>query len=137
MGIDKKEIAVIHIAKTQLGISEEDYRAILKQQCGVESSKQLDKRGLATLMDYFAKLGFKSTARARRFGQRAGMATPGQVTLMRKLWEEYTGVVSGDQEMGKWLHRHFKISALRFVSSEKAPKVIHALRHMAAQRRSA
>ncbi len=52
--------AKIHIAKKQLGMSEQAYRALLAQRFGVDSSVQLSTRGLVRLASYFDDLGFVS-----------------------------------------------------------------------------
>jgi phage gp16-like protein len=43
--IRKSELAQIHIGKTQLGMDEETYRAMLQNVAGVESSSRLDGYG--------------------------------------------------------------------------------------------
>ena len=59
------------------------------------------------------------------------MATPGQVALMRTLWDRYTRGEGVDLTLGKWLQRTFEVSALQFViSATQAPKAIDALRAM-------
>ncbi len=92
--LGKKAISLIHVAKNQLGISDEDYRLILHNICGVDSSKQLDDAGYAVLMDHFNRLGFQSTSRKRYFGHRQAMATPGQVKLIQDLWADHNGLFS-------------------------------------------
>ena len=63
------------------------------------------------------------------------MATPAQVTLIRKLWDEYTGGAGTDLTLGKWLARTFKTSALRFVTREEGQKAITALKAMKARKK--
>ena len=65
------------------------------------------------------------------------MATPGQVSLIRKLWGEYTAGRGDDASLGKWLSRTFHVSAVRFVTSEQAPKAIAALKAMVAKKAAA
>lgn len=42
MPLSRKQIALIHVAKSKLGIAEDEYRSCLVQIAGVESSKDLD-----------------------------------------------------------------------------------------------
>ena len=61
---DHKNSAMIkiHIAKKQLNLSDEDYRAILTAKGGVASSKDLDHAGRERVLSYFQTLGFKPKA---------------------------------------------------------------------------
>lgn len=128
--IDRKKIALIRVAKQQLGLTDDDYRAVLKRCGGVESSKDLDLSGFQAVMSHFERCGFQSTAKKRNFGDRAGMASPSQVALIRKLWATYTDGAGTDASLGKWLDRTFKISSIRFVDAGTAKKVITGLKAM-------
>lgn len=86
----RKQISLIHVAKSSLSLTDDMYRAILRQAAGVESSRELDGPGFQHVMDQFAKLGFRSDYRMRNCGQRAGMASPARIELIRALWIEYT-----------------------------------------------
>jgi len=130
MPISKKQISLIHVAKNQLHLSDEEYRSILWHKAGVESSKHLDNSGFENVMQYMAALGFRSDFTKRFYGHRPGMASPLQISLIRKLWQEYTNGTGTDITLGKWLNRTFKVSALRFVTKEHAQKSITALRAM-------
>lgn len=130
MALDKKRIGLVHVAKTKLGLTDDDYRAILGRVAGVESSKDLDEIGFTLLMEHFTSLGFKSDFRSRSFGERAGMASTRQVEMIRNLWREYTDGAGTDATLGKWLDGTFKVSALRFATSDQAKKAITALKKM-------
>jgi phage gp16-like protein len=56
------DLAKIHVAKKQLGMSEDDYRAMLWTQGRVTSSKDLDHAGRAKVLDYLKQVGFKAAA---------------------------------------------------------------------------
>ena len=53
------QLALIHVAKKELALSDEDYRAILGQY-GVSSSKDLTIAGFEKVMTHMERLGFKS-----------------------------------------------------------------------------
>jgi len=57
--LPNKKIALIHVAKAQTGMTEDEYRDML-QQFGADSSKKLDPVVFADVMKHFEKLGFKS-----------------------------------------------------------------------------
>jgi phage gp16-like protein len=130
MAIDRKQLSLIHVAKARLGLDDDDYRTILRRFGGVDSSKSLDQSGFLRVMDAFTRLGFRSDFNTKNFGERAAMASPNQVALIRSLWVEYTTGEGTEKTLGKWLERTFKISSIRFVSAEIAPKAITALKAM-------
>jgi len=59
--IDATQIKLIHIARTQLGLSDDDYRLIISTQTKGKksSSKNLTYFEADGLINYFVKLGFK------------------------------------------------------------------------------
>jgi len=64
--INKKQISLIHVAKAKLGLSEEEYRTILKTYGYTESSRYLDDLGMERVMQVFRELGFKKKKKPRR-----------------------------------------------------------------------
>jgi len=62
--IDNRKKAVIHIAKAQVGMSDEEYRDLLGS-VGVESSKDLNNTTFSKAMNQFEKLGFQTTSKTR------------------------------------------------------------------------
>jgi len=62
IGNDKK--AVIHIAKAQTGMSDEEYRDLLAG-VGVESSVDLTNKTFGKVMSRFEALGFQMTTKTR------------------------------------------------------------------------
>lgn len=134
-GITKKQIALLHVAKRDLGLTDDDYRAILARYGNCESASDLDAFGFEHVMRYFTALGFRSTWTKRTYGNRPDMASPAQIDLMRSLWKQFSGQDdTQDAELNRWLARFHHVSALRFVNAEKAGKVIPALRAMASRK---
>jgi len=62
----KREIAAIHVLKSQAGMSDDEYRALLEGVTGKSSAADLDRAERRRVLDRFAKMGVKSTARMRR-----------------------------------------------------------------------
>ena len=54
-------LAKVHIARKQLGISKEDYRAILELRFDVSSSADLSLKQLDQLLAHLTSLGFVAT----------------------------------------------------------------------------
>lgn len=135
-GLPPEKLRLIQVAKRQLAMEDDDYRTLLAGAAGVTSSRELTEACFPQVMDAFARLGFTSTSTAANLGRRTGFATAGQVATIRRLWGVYTGGEGTDATLREWLEGHWRVSALRFVSAELAPKVITALKAMA-RRRSA
>ena len=79
----KAELAQIHIAKVQLALDDDAYRAILMQVTGKTSSKDLTWQGRKALLDHFKKVGFKVKAKAA--GRSAPNVTPDRKALIGKI----------------------------------------------------
>ena len=132
--LSRKQVAVIHVAKKQLALDDDCYRDILRRAAGVDSAANLDEIGFMYVMKQMTALGFRSTWTERTFGNRPGMASPSQIEYMRGLWKRYDPDDLNEAHLNAWLHKWHKVSALRFVSAEKADKIIPALKAMAARR---
>jgi len=127
--ISKKQISLIHIAKNQLELADEEYREILNVG-GSNSSKTLDQFGFELVMQVMIAKGFKSSFNKSFYGYREGMASPSQLILIRELWLEYTVGEGTEASLGKWLENSFKISTMRFLTIQHAIKAITALKKM-------
>jgi hypothetical protein len=133
--ISAGQCKLIHVARRQLQLTEDDYRAILDGYGGVASARDLDHEGFDRVMAYFNQCGFVSTWKKRTFGNRPGMASPGQVDLIRKLWRAWSDNSDQEASLNRWLENKFGISALRFLDPAGASKAITALRAMGARKR--
>lgn len=60
----RRLIAVVHVAKKQLGLNDDDYRAVLLRVGGRRSAAELTDRQLADVVAEFERKGFTSKARA-------------------------------------------------------------------------
>lgn len=101
--ISKGKKAQIHIAKQQLGLTDDDYRAILARVAGVSSSKDLTDRNVGAVLNEFRRLGFqpKAPKRAGRkpntFNKREQLGKiEAQLTDMGLSWE-YAGAIAQRQ----------------------------------------
>lgn len=134
MPLARNKVAVIQVARQQLGLTDEDYRAMLSNIAGATSSKDLDDDGFEAVMFRLHQLGFRSTWNKANLGYRGAMATPRQVAKIRHLWGQFTDGKGTDASLGKWLEDKFKVSSLRFLEADPARKVIGALNGMAAKK---
>ena len=63
--ISNAKKAMIHVAKNQIGMTEDEYRALLSS-VGVKSSKDLNNKTFEDVMDRFKELGFKPKKSSRK-----------------------------------------------------------------------
>lgn len=59
-------LAKIHIAKQQLGLDDETYRALLARVAGVRSAKELNPRQVGAVLREFERLGFQPKPSTKR-----------------------------------------------------------------------
>lgn len=126
--MNAKRVQLVQVARRKLGLDEASYRAILRDYGGADSAKALDDRGFSMVMDRFRYLGFVSDQRKMSFSvyDRIGMASTGQVALIRELWSKLSKDGSS-AALDKWISR-FGVDALRFVDDRTAIRIIGALR---------
>jgi hypothetical protein len=125
-------LAVIHVAKKQLGLDEEAYRAILSG-AGVSSAKDITtSTQFNTVMDAFAALGFKP----RRTELKHRISAPGtnsafiskrQEYYVRGLWD-LASRARDEKSLRRMVKRIGKTDDIRFLSRQAAQAVILALR---------
>jgi hypothetical protein len=54
-GLDRKKLALIHVVKKEIKLSDEDYRCVLRRIAGVSTSKDLDEAGFRRLMRFLVR----------------------------------------------------------------------------------
>jgi len=133
--ISKQRKALIHVAKSQLRMADEDYRALLLRVAHVRSSADLEEPGFEAVMAEFERLGFRNVSSRMQIARREGMATPAQIGKVLALWKRYSGQ-DDDLQMGRWLEKHFHVSHPRFLDARRAGKTIAVLEKMAEWARS-
>ncbi|MFB2539046.1 MULTISPECIES: gp16 family protein [unclassified Acinetobacter] len=125
-----KLIQLIHIAKSQLALDDETYRAMLYNNTGKESCKTMTIGELKKVLGDLRLKGFKSTS-PNQAGTLA-QADDNQSKLIRHLWLSLheLGAVRNPSEiaLARYVERQTGVSALQFLSTERASKVIEALK---------
>jgi len=96
--IRKGLLAKVHIAKKQLGLRDEDWRAILETRFEVDSSARLSLGQLENLVSYLERCGWKPTTRRKVFDSHGkphvathddtGMGREGQMRKIEALLAE-------------------------------------------------
>lgn len=71
MFLSRKQIALLHVAKGKLKLTEASFRSALVQIGGVASVKDLDQQGFEALIGFFEYLGFAPlVAKGHNYGNR-------------------------------------------------------------------
>lgn len=79
------DIKKIHVAKRQLNMSDEDYRAMLWTQGRVHSSSDLDFAGRRNVLDYLRSLGFKPAAAKKSARPKRPTPSSDALPLVRRI----------------------------------------------------
>lgn len=137
----KADLAKIHIAKKELGLTDEVYRDILKARFGKskDSAAKLTPGQAFSLLNHFQKLGWKPKGASRL----PGMEIPadGQSKKIQALWItlHQAGVVKdgSDKALLKFVKRMTSTKTfagkdhLRFCDGQDKYKIIEALKDWA------
>jgi len=115
--MDKKKLAVVHIVKKELNLSDEEYRHILRDATGVETAKDLDDRKFRKLMNVFM--------RSKLYRRHSNGITLRQKYFIRNLYEE----LGWDEEhFENFLKKYRHKGRLDEMTKKEASKVIVSLK---------
>jgi phage gp16-like protein len=97
-----RDLALIHLAKAQLGLDDDTYHAMLRATAGVASAADLNAAGRARVLEHLRSRGFRPLAGARRHP-----ASP-SARYIRWLWSELwrRGEVGSREGLARWLKAH-------------------------------
>lgn len=128
MPLDAKKIALLHVAKKQLGLDDATWHLLLARAAGVESSKNLNHHGFSEMCAALEALGWKSN-----FGKAHGgnlrhwdKATVGQIAKIKDLWTSLHDGELDEAALDKWLSR-FGADSLRFFDRQQGRRAIAGL----------
>lgn len=123
-------LAKIHIAKKDLGMEDDDYRALLSRVTGKSSSKDLKESQMIELLDEMKKLGFKGAP--GKGVKRSDPEDDPQARKIRAMWLtlHQMGEVQdgGEESLRKFCKRVAGIDHLKWLSGKEADEIIKALR---------
>ncbi len=124
----RRELAQIHVAIKQLGMSEQDHRSLMLSVCGVSSAADLDDRARRRYIEHLKKIGFRP---ARREGDRT-QADDSQSLKMRALWLQLhqMGAVrdASERALAAYVLRTTRVDALQWLNAKQAETVIESLK---------
>ena len=125
---DRAALAVIHVAKKQLDMNDDDYRSMLRAEGGVASARDLDDAGVRRVMRWFDNHGFQRDGSAKGT---AGDRRP-IVKKARALWISLYQLDEVSNRSDKALDAFAKNTTgkdtLHFCSNGEAAKVVEALK---------
>lgn len=132
-------LAKVHVAKAQLGIPDDAYRAMIARHGkGKESAAALGDAQLVAVIEELKAKGWKD---AKRPPKRAGRVRPtvnDPQAKARALWIAawHLGVVadSSEEALAAFVRRQAKVDALQWLHPDAAPKVIEGLKAMMARK---
>ncbi|MGD9809671.1 MAG: phage protein GemA/Gp16 family protein [Deferribacterales bacterium] len=132
--IEAKQITLIHVAKTKLGMDEDTYRDMLAR-FKVKSSKELTYFQATQLIDELKKKGFKMKRRPknRPKKQQGGGISESQLRLIQFLADQYPWKYENGFEL--WLQKQHDKGLIDFTDNQlffdwDAQKVIEKLKQM-------
>ena len=124
-----KIIQLIHIAKSQIGLSEEDYRAVLESTVKKISCSEMSLFELDEVLKAMKKLGFKVKKLETKETELGWDASKEQMDYIKGMWELVARDKS-DRALYKFIKRITGADHPRFMRSVDSQKVIVALRKM-------
>lgn len=124
-----KIIQLIHIAKSQIGLSDEDYRAVLESTTKKTSCSDMSLFELNEVLKAMKKLGFKVKKLETKDNEIGWDASKEQMDYIKGMWELVARDKS-DRALYKFIKRITGADHPRFMRSVDSQKVIVALRKM-------
>lgn len=121
-------IRLIHVAKRDLALDDDSYRAILQRIGKKASAADLAVPELEKVLEHMKRSGFK--VRSKK-GDRP-QASDDQSKMIRGLWLELAGMEvvrnSSEAALGAFVKRMAKVDTLQWLSTEQASQVIEHLK---------
>ncbi|MBU0664270.1 MAG: DJ-1/PfpI/YhbO family deglycase/protease [Proteobacteria bacterium] len=118
-GLDKKKLALIHIVKRDLHLSDQEYRDILQQVTGVRSAKDLDEKAFNHLLRYFA--------RSKRY-----QINPYGLTFRQKYFIKHllADLHWDETHFHNFLNKYYQKKGINDLTKGEASKVIESLKNI-------
>lgn len=121
-------IALLHVARRDLGLDDDDYRAVLERVTGKRSAKDLSEAERNLVADEFRRLGFKPSSKGRKKGLEGKYAAKLQALWIAG-WN--LGVVRNrtDTALLAFVRRQTGVDHTRFLHhADDAARAIEALK---------
>ena len=120
------QLSKIHIAKKDLGLDDETYRALLGRVAGVSSAKDLTPRQTGAVLAEFIRLGWVS-APAKKPGRKAPAVAPDRKKLVGKI-EAFLAEANRSWAYADGMAlRMFKVERVEWLDPGQLQKMVAAL----------
>lgn len=123
------ELAQIHVAKKQLALDDDTYRAILWTVGRVRSAGDLDWTGRKQLLEHFKAKGWKPTPPKKKPDP---VQVGDQADLVRALWRDLHQAEKvrepGEAALGGWLKRNRLPERVEWLDTKQLTRAIEALK---------
>lgn len=139
-------ISAIHVLKSKIGLSEDEYRGLLFQLTGKMSSKDLNARELLQVRDHMDKLGVRMgvvqpVTRNRPMTREEFEAARAKASPMERkvwaLWHELgrKGLIGNTsaKSLNAWVHRIVGVSAVGFATEAQLRTLVESLKEWSAR----
>ncbi|MCP3941427.1 MAG: DUF1018 domain-containing protein [Desulfobacteraceae bacterium] len=123
--MNRNQLAVIHIAKKQVGMSEEEYRDLLSS-VSVTSSKKLNSKTFTIVMNQFEQLGFKTKSKTRAKRKVSNMPDKKQ-PLMKKLEAIILDMGKSWRYVDAIAKRRFDVEAAQWLEVPELRKLVQMM----------
>ncbi|MCG8635427.1 MAG: regulatory protein GemA [Desulfobacterales bacterium] len=123
--MNRGQLAVIHIAKKQVGMTEEEYLDLLGS-VRVESAKDLTPKTFNIVMNHFEQLGFVSKSKSRSKRRVENPATEKEA-LMGKLEALILATGKSWAYVDGIAKKRFKVESVRFLDTTALYKVVQMM----------
>jgi len=126
------QLAMIHIAKKELGLDDDTYRAVISQISNgrTQSSRDLDYGERNKILEHFKGRGWKKAA--PKAAKTRPLATDDQSKKIRALWLDLhaSGALrdSSENALASYVMRQTGVNALQWLNTHQASQVIEALK---------
>jgi len=119
IGLDRKKLALIHIVKQELKLSDQEYRDILQQVTGVRSAKDLDEPAFNRLLRYFTR---SKQYQINQYG----------LTFRQKYFIKHllTDLRWDDQHLLNFLKKYYQKTGINELTKKEASNVIESLKNI-------
>lgn len=127
-----KLIKLIHVAKRSLGLSDEDYRAMLQAQTRKTSCSDMSMSELEAVVDHLRSRGFNAPAKPASKAKTKRLADDPQSRKIRSLWLTLRdlGAIQDSSEtaLAAFVMRQTKVARLEWLNGYQAGLVIESLK---------
>ena len=123
--MDRSKLAIIHVIKKELRLSDEAYRSILMNAAGVSSAKELTEEKFRKLMRYFVRSSYYKV-------------NPYGLTIKQKLYIRYLAHSMGwdDDHLNNFIHKYYHKSHVDQLTRAEGIKLIESLKHVKSRQNS-